>query len=210
MESERAVRLGRGGRRGLVRAILGGEWGGVARVWRGREGVWPVAGAGGGSDCRAAPPPFLPHPPLTAWLRHTAVTRIHLCHHPTAGLMSSPAKPLEHSTRAGPTPGPEAQGLPQRVPRLPASPHRASGRLSRGRAVRGAGRNRVLRTLRGQPWRERAAVPPWSRQTQPGPWLFLGHRPPPRAQGTALVRVRSSLPYSTGCGGAEGGGVTPG
>lgn len=107
---------GRGGRRGLVRATLGGgEWGGVARVWRGREGVWPVAGAGGGSDCRAAPPPFLPHPPLTAWLRHTAVTRIHLCHHPTAGLMSSPAKPLEHSTRAGPTPrsrgpGPASEG----------------------------------------------------------------------------------------------------
>lgn len=92
--------------------------------------MWPVAGVGGGSDWRAAPPPSLPHPPLTAWLQHTAVTRIHLCHHPTVGLMSSPVKPLEHSTRAGPTPGPEAQGLPQRVPCLPASPHQVSGRLS--------------------------------------------------------------------------------
>lgn len=59
------------------------------------------------------PPPFLLPPPLTAWLQHTAVTRIHLCHHPTVGLMSSPVKPLKHSTWAGPTPGPEAQGLPQ-------------------------------------------------------------------------------------------------
>lgn len=49
-------------------------------------------------------------PPLAAWLQRTAVTRIHLCHHPTVGLMSSPAKPLEHSTWAGPTPGPEAPG----------------------------------------------------------------------------------------------------
>lgn len=100
--------------------------------------MWPVAGVGGVSDCRAAPPPFLPHPPLTAWLQHTAVTRIHLCHHPTVGLMSSPAKPLEHSTRAGPTPGPEAQGLPHRAPRLPAGPHRRQGGSARRRAVHGA------------------------------------------------------------------------
>lgn len=76
---------------------------------------------------RGSPPFFLP-PPLTAWLQHTAVTRIHLCHLPTVGLMSSPVKPLKHSTWASPTPGPEAQGLPQRVPRLPLILHKALGR----------------------------------------------------------------------------------
>lgn len=79
-----------------------------------------------------APPPFLLPPPLTAWLQHTAVTRIHLCHHPTVGLMSSPVKPLKHSTWAGPTPGPEAQGLPQRVPRLSLNLYKASGRPEPG------------------------------------------------------------------------------
>lgn len=60
----------------------------------------------------AALPTLLPSPPLTAWLQHTAVTRIHLCHHPTVGLMSSPVKPLEHSTWASPTsPSAPAQRL---------------------------------------------------------------------------------------------------
>lgn len=92
------------------------------------------------SDYGVAPPPVLLSPPLTAWLQHTAVTRIHLCHHPTVGLMSSPMKPLKHSAWAGPTPGPKAQGLPQRAPRLPLSLHEASGRPEpSGAGVDGSG-----------------------------------------------------------------------
>lgn len=41
--------------------------------------------------------------------------------------MSSPLKPLRHSTWAGPSPGPEAQGLPQRAPGLPLNLHEVSG-----------------------------------------------------------------------------------
>lgn len=92
-------------------------------------------GHGCSSDCNVAPvaalPTLLPSPPLTAWLQHTAVTRIHLCHHPTVGLMSSPVKPLKHSTWASPTspnPRPEALGLPQRVPSPSLNLHTMSGR----------------------------------------------------------------------------------
>lgn len=98
------------------------------RLWV--EGSWGGGGLWLGLAIivdRGSPPFFLP-PPLTAWLQHTAVTRIHLCHLPTVGLMSSPVKPLKHSTWASPTPGPEAQGLPQRVPRLPLILHKALGR----------------------------------------------------------------------------------
>lgn len=80
---------------------------------------------------RGSSPHLLPSPPLTAWLQRTAVTRIHLCHHPTVGLMSSPVKPLEHSTWASPTsprpPRSKALGLPQRVP-SPSLNHRMSGK----------------------------------------------------------------------------------
>lgn len=80
--------------------------------------MWPL--------WQLSPPPSFSS--LTAWLQHTAVTRIHLCHHPTVGLMSSPVKPLEHSTWASPTspdPRSKALGLPQRVP-SPSLNHRMS------------------------------------------------------------------------------------
>lgn len=116
-------------------------------------GTWPVAGVGGLQWLWSeAPRPFLLPPPLTAWLQHTAVTRIHLCHHPTVGLMSSPVKPLKHSTWASPTPGPEAQGLPQRAPCLPLNLHKASRRpQQRGAGVHGPGQNQVLRAPPRQP-----------------------------------------------------------
>lgn len=75
----------------------------------------------------AVPPALLPSPSLTAWLQHTAVTRIHLCHHPTVGLMSSPVKPLEHSTWASltsPRPPPRASGLASGSPSPSLNLHR--------------------------------------------------------------------------------------
>lgn len=107
----------------------GGDDGG----WRGLGGCGLCPGEGGGAVTVEWPPWQLSHPsrlppPLTAWLQHTAVTRIHLCHRPTVGLMSSPVNPLKHSTRAGPTPGPGAQGLPPRVPWPPLNLHKVSGR----------------------------------------------------------------------------------
>lgn len=96
-------------------------------------GVWRVCGLCPGGPGGAVTvewplwqlshPACLP-PTLAAWLQHTAVTRIHLCHRPTAGLMSSSVKALEHSTWAGPAPGPEAQGLP---PDRAARPTRCRG-----------------------------------------------------------------------------------
>lgn len=139
----------------------------------------------------AAPPPFLPPPPLAAWLQHTAVARIHLCHRPTAGLMSSPVKPLKHSTWAGPTPGPAAQGLPPRVPRLPLNLHKVSGRPDpTGAGPTGARPDRGLSVP--PPPRPRASAP------RPGlggaGGLLLGRTEPSR------VLLGLSLPRASGAG----------
>ena len=109
--------LGRWGARGPLSQGCRGEPGartgplgarhmGARDLGRGVQRGWGMVTRGGAPVAA----PTLSPLPLAAWLQRTAVTGIHLCHHPTAGLMSSPAKPLKHSTWAGPTPGPEAPG----------------------------------------------------------------------------------------------------